>query len=71
LSEKGYSSVASELERASNVTMEEPSVVEFRQKVLRGDFKQIPTLVKNLIKSKSQESSASRSALVLKKSEFL
>ena len=47
---QGYSKVATELEQASNVRMEEPRVTQFRDEVLAGNFEDVPSMVATFVR---------------------
>ena len=42
--------VATELEKASNIYMEETRVTAFREQVLAGDFENVPQMVDTFVK---------------------
>ena len=47
---QGYTKVATDLEQASNVRMEEPRVSQFRNEVLAGNFEDVPTMVATFVR---------------------
>lgn len=69
LQSKGYSDIAGQLQRQSNVQMEEACVQSFRQSVMEGDFQDIPRLVKELLTS--EQWSAQNAGLSGQKKEFI
>ena len=50
LVQQGYSQVANELEKVSNVHMEEPRVSQFRDEVLAGNFEDVPQMVATFVR---------------------